>query len=71
MEDYKARMIEEYRELKERYEKLHKMLIKYAAGKLEFEPTCSISLLTEQEDTMKRYMEILEIRSCMEGVELI
>ena len=40
--DYKDRMRNEYIELKDKYDKLHRMLVKYDAGKLDFTPTCSI-----------------------------
>lgn len=70
MEPWKERMINEYKELKDRYEKLHKMLVKYDAGKLEFEPTCPIELLREQAATMGKYLYILEERAVIEGVEL-
>ena len=39
MEDYKLRMINEYKELKGKYDRLHRMLVKYDAGKLDFTPT--------------------------------
>ena len=68
--DYKGRMKAEYKELKERYGKLHKMLVKYDAGKLEFTPTCPIELLKEQAAVMGRYLYILEMRAIIEGVEL-
>lgn len=70
MEDYKERMVNEYKELKERYGKLHRMLVKYDAGKLEFEPTCPIDLLREQAATMGRYLYILEERAVIEGIDL-
>ena len=41
--DYKERMKAEYSELRERYDKLHRMLVKYDAGKLEFISTCPLS----------------------------
>ena len=41
MEDYKVRFINEYKELKERYEKLKKMLYKYKNNMLDFTPNCS------------------------------
>lgn len=68
--DYKCRMKEEYKELKDRYNKLHKMLVKYDAGKLEFTPTCHIELLKEQAAVMGRYLYILEMRAIIEGVDL-
>ena len=63
-------MVQEYKELKERYTKLHKMLVKYDAGKLEFEPKCPVGLLREQAGVMGRYLYILEERALLEGVEL-
>lgn len=71
MESWKERMINEYREVKDRYEKLHKMLVKYDAGKLEFTPSCPIDLLREQASVMGRYLYILEERAYIEDIELV
>ena len=68
--DYKERMKAEYSELKERYEKLHRMLVKYDAGKLDFTPTCPIELLKKQAKAMGEYLYILEVRAEIEGVTL-
>lgn len=68
--DYKERMKNEYAELKEKYNKLHNMLVKYDAGKLEFTPTCPIELLREQASVMGRYLYILETRALIEEVDL-
>lgn len=42
--DYKDRFKAEYQQVKIRHEKLHKMLVKWDAGTLDFEPTCSKAL---------------------------
>ena len=68
--DYKERMRHEYIELKDKYDKLHRMLVKYDAGKLDFTPSCPIELLREQAATMGKYLYILETRALMAGVEL-
>ena len=68
--DYKDRMIKEYCQLKEKYSKLHKMLVKYDAGKLDFTPTCPIDLLREQASVMGKYLYILETRAEIENVDL-
>lgn len=68
--DYKARFVGEYVELKIRYNKLHKMLIKYEAGTLGFEPTCDISILEDQAYHMGNYLKQLEIRAEIEKVTL-
>ena len=62
MEDYKVRFINEYKELKERYEKLKKML--------DFTPNCSYELLRSQQKVMGEYLGILEERAIIEGIEL-
>ena len=69
-DDYKNRFIAEYIQTKIRYEKLHKMIVKYEAGKLDFTPTCPIELLKEQASYMGKYLYILEVRAQLEGVNL-
>ena len=68
--DYKARFVGEYVELKIRYNKLHKMLIKHEAGTLGFEPTCNISILEDQAYHMGNYLKQLEIRAEIEKITL-
>ena len=68
--DWKERVVQEYKELEERYNKLHKMLIKYEAGTLDFTPNCSLELLKEQKRYMGEYLRILEIRSEIEDIDL-
>ena len=68
-EDYKDRFIAEYQQTKIRYDKLHKMLVKYDAGTLHFEPT-NTSLLREQAAAMGRYLYLLEERAELEQIEL-
>ena len=68
--DWKERVVQEYKELKERYNKLHRMLIKYEAGTLDFTPNCSLELLKEQKMYMGEYLRILEIRSEIENIDL-
>ena len=68
--DYKERMAQEYRELKERYEKLHRIIVKYEAGTLEFTPSCPIGLLKAQAKAMGEYLYTLEVRAEIEGITL-
>ena len=70
MEDWQRRFIDEYNSLKDKYTKLHKMVIKYEAGTLEFEPKCSIEVLRNQKRAMGQYLYWLEVRSEIEGIEL-
>lgn len=70
MEPYKERMKEEYAQVKERYNKLHKIIVKAEAGTLDFTPTCPLLLLKEQAAAMGAYLFALEKRAEIEGVEL-
>lgn len=70
MEEYKIRFINEYKELKERYEKLHKMIVKAEAGTLDFKFSCPLSLLKSQARLMGEYLHILEIRAEIEKINL-
>ncbi len=67
---YVNRMINEYHELKDKYNKLHRMLVKHEAGTLDFEPTCPIELLEHQANVMGEYLHILEVRAEIENVKL-
>lgn len=70
MEAYKTRMIIEYRELKDRTEKLAEMLDWWDKGTLDFTPTCPRYLLEKQLDAMRDYVGILQTRAKIEGVDL-
>lgn len=68
--DYKSRFIKEYKELKERYEKLHNIIVKAEANTLDFELSCPLDLLKQQANYMGNYLHILEIRAEIEKVNL-
>lgn len=68
--DYKDRFKAEYLQLKTRYNKLHNMVIKYEAGKLDFKPSCDIELLKKQKAAMGQYLYCLEVRAEVEGIDL-
>jgi len=68
--DYKERFKAEYLQTKIRYEKLHAMTIKYEAGTLNFEPSCSLEILKEQKSYMGNYLRMLEIRAEIEKIDL-
>lgn len=69
-EDYNDRLKAEYLQTKIRYDKLHKTLVKRAAGTLDFELKCSVALLTEQKRYMGEYLRVLETRAEIEGITL-
>lgn len=68
--DYKERFRAEYFQTQIRYERLHKMTVKYEAGTLNFTPSCSLELLKEQKRHMGEYLHCLEIRAEIEGIDL-
>ena len=69
-EHHENRFLAEYRQTKIRYEKLHRLIIKYHAGTLGFEPKCPIPLLEAQAAAMGEYLRIMEIRAEKEGLDV-
>lgn len=69
-EDYKARFVGEYLQLKIRYNGLRKMLIKLEAGTLNFTPICDSSILENQAYYMEKYLRALEVRAEVEKIPL-
>lgn len=70
MEDWKERFRKEYYELRERFQKLDRMISLYEKGQIEFQPKCSIDLLKSQRSTMWNYLKILEQRAKIEEIKL-
>lgn len=70
MNDYKQRMIEEYKQLAERLIKLGIMIEKHDSGTLDFKPMCPIELLEDQYCAMRLYLNILVQRATIEGIDL-
>lgn len=70
-EDYKERFIAEYYQTKIRYDKLHKMIVKLEADKLDFEPVTGIEILKQQAKYMGNYLYILEVRAEIENINII
>lgn len=69
-EHWENRFLAEYRQTKIRYDRLHRMIVKYHAGTLDFKPKCDLGLLEEQESAMGHYLKILEIRAEIEGIDV-
>ena len=73
--DFKERFIAEYWQTKIRYDKLksfnNRILASIISDDVE-EPThsCPTELLKEQQTVMGRYLQILEIRAVIEGIDL-
>lgn len=69
-DDYKDRAKGEYYFVKDKYEKLHRMIIRREAGKLDFKPNCPMEQWKEQAAAMGAYLYQLEVKAEMEGIEL-
>lgn len=69
-DDYKDRFKAEYYQTKIRYEKLHKMVVKYEANTLDFEPLTPLCILIKQKRDMGKYLHDLEVRAAIEGIIL-
>jgi hypothetical protein len=69
-EDFKERFKAEYYQLQIRFDGLRSMLVKYKEGTLPFVPKCSYDLLKAQLMAMDMYLEFLEDRAKIEGIEL-
>ena len=69
-EKYKERFAAEYWQTKIRYDKLHKMLVRYEAGTLPFTFTCPVEVLRGQAHHMGNYLTQLEIRAEIEDIDL-
>lgn len=67
---YKDRFVAEYLQTKIRYDKLHKMIVKYEACTLDFTPETPVHILEEQAKFMGNYLRILEIRAEIEKIDL-
>jgi phage protein len=68
MNDYKQRMIEEYKQLAERFIKLGRLIEKHNSGTLDFKPACPMELLEDQYCAMRLYLNTLVQRATIEGI---
>ena len=76
--DYKDRFKAEYYQLKNRYDKLQAMVVKYEAGVdtckpdtyLGFTPTTPLNTLMKQATAMRNYLYCLEKRAVFEHIDL-
>lgn len=69
-ENYKDRFKAEYIQLKNRYEGLKRMTDNWDNGTLSFIPTCPRATYNFQLRAMKDYLDILEVRAKIEGINL-
>lgn len=67
---YDERFKAEYYQLKIRYKSLCEIINKYYNGTLAFKLSCNINILTKQVIIMQDYINILQLRAGVEGIEL-
>lgn len=70
MEDYKIRMIKEFQELTERYDRLTDMLFDYIQGRIDYISEGSYLLLVTQRSIMLSYIYVLRARARIENIDL-
>lgn len=74
--DYKQRLLEEWRDLKKRYERLKcfcdrwECMESYGTPTIREKPKTPCSLLREQQRCMGRYLSCLERRAIIEEIDL-
>lgn len=68
--DYRERFKAEVYQLKIRIDKLRVFVEEYAAGELEFTPSCPQEILQKQLDYMYSYYGVLMRRAEIENIEL-
>lgn len=68
--DYKERFIAEYKQTEIRYIKLKNMVSKWDNDQLDFTPTCSREIYSDQLYYMRGYLAVLVERAKVENVDL-
>ena len=68
--DYTERFKAEYYQTKIRYERLHKLLVQLDAGTAKITPKCPKELLKKQCSDMGSYLYDMEVRACIEEIDL-
>lgn len=69
-DNYKDRAKGEYYFVRDKYEKLHRMIVKREAGTIDFEPNCPMQQWKDQAHAMGEYLYQLEIKAEIEGIVL-
>lgn len=69
-DSYKDRAKGEYLFVKDKYDKLHRMIIKREANKIDFKPNCPIEQWKAQASAMGMYLYQLQVKAEIEDIEL-
>jgi len=68
--DWKDRFLAEYLQTKIRYQKLHKLIVKREAGKIEFDTPIPLESWKRQAEYMGKYLFELEMQAATHGINL-
>jgi hypothetical protein len=69
MDDYKTKLINEYHELKDKYDKLCAFILRVEEGSSPIHDDYPVRELYEQQVAMEAYLDALSARLAYEGVE--
>lgn len=69
-DDYRERFRAEYFQLVIRFHRLYAMLDDWDSGKLDFKPTCSREIYSEQLELMTKLLNLMQKRAEIEGVDI-
>lgn len=70
MNDWQDRLVKEYKELKEKYNALHKAIVACRAGVLPVTPLEGVEMWEEQVSAMGKYLFVLEKRMVVHNIEV-
>lgn len=70
MKPYQTRLIQEYKDLHEKISKLTQFIEDLKEDKIHYEVKCPLYLFQQQLDVMKEYLDILDARIYVEGIDL-
>jgi hypothetical protein len=69
-QDWKDRFLAEYLQVKIRYEKLHRLIVRREVGMIDFDTPIPLESWKEQAKHMGMYLYELEKQAVLHGVEL-
>lgn len=68
--DWKDRFLAEYLQVKIRYEKLHRLIVRREVGMIDFNTSIPLESWKEQAKHMGLYLNELEKQAVLHGIEL-
>lgn len=69
-EEYKAKVVAEYKQLQSDYEELNMFLLKWKTGLLGFEPKCPMSIYEAKVKSMEKELDLLKVIATIENIDV-